>query len=145
MDNHYELFSIIFEHYKKCKSPETEKYSDKITGLKLEEIPVFNKDKVLENMMGDSDLLNELVKMFSLELPDFMAKINEFFAKGDLCEIRKNSHRLKGAAGFSGACRIEKIAQEIQHLPEDTAISDIEPFLICLEKEKNEFLKVVNS
>lgn len=140
-----ELFSTIFEYYEKFRIFRRNENSDMIRSLKLEELPVFDRDKVLENLMGDTDLLDELVSMFSVELPDFFAKIQDSFKEGNLSEIRKISHQLKGAAGFSGARRVERIAREIQELSEDDGTSNLEPLLNYLEKEKNEFLKTINS
>ena len=140
-----ELFSTIFKFHEKYRTSGRNEKFDMIENLKLEQLPIFDKDKVLDNLMGDTDLLNELVGMFSLELPDFSTKINKHFQEGNLAEVRKVSHQLKGAAGFSGARRIERIAQEIQHISEDDKACDIEPLLIQMEKEKNDFLNNIKS
>ncbi len=139
-----ELFSTIFEYYKKFNTFRRNENSNMISNLKLDELPVFDRDKVLENLMGDMDLLNELVGMFSQELPDFCTKINGSFEEGNFSEVKKRSHQLKGAAGFSGARRIERIALEIQQLSEDDTAPNIGPLLTQLEIEKIEFLKAIN-
>lgn len=143
--NGKELTTTIFHYYEKFRTPKMNQDNKKAINLNLEDLPVFCKEKVLENLMGDNDLLDELISMFSVELPDFSAKIMENFKAGNLSEVKKSAHRLKGAAGFSGARRIERIAQEMQHLSENEDAYNIEFLINNLEEEKTRFLKIIES
>ncbi len=85
---------------------------------------VLDRKALLENVEGDVEFLNDLVKGFLEYSPDVMSRIEEAFSEGDGQTLEDAAHTIKGALGtfraaaaFEAASRLENIARE-GNLPE---------------------------
>jgi HPt (histidine-containing phosphotransfer) domain-containing protein len=79
--------------------------------------------EIYSTLVDDEDLL-ELVQLFVDELPERLAKLVDALHQGEIAEVGRYAHQLKGAAGSYGfdavtpfAARLEKSARSGE--PED--------------------------
>jgi HPt (histidine-containing phosphotransfer) domain-containing protein len=93
-------------------------------------------EEIYSTLLDDEDLL-ELVELFVEELPSRIAQIVEAKEAGNVTEIGRFAHQLKGAAGSYGfdvvtpfAARLERAARSAE--PEEVIESALQELLeIC--------------
>jgi HPt (histidine-containing phosphotransfer) domain-containing protein len=59
----------------------------------------LDRGSILERLEGNSELLTELVQLFLGEAPQLIEAMRKALQRGDLRELRRSAHSLKGAAG----------------------------------------------
>ena len=62
---------------------------------------------------GEPDVLTEVLRMFLLEAPKRMDRLRNAHAAGDIQEVHRSAHSLKGSAGNIGATAMYDICCEI--------------------------------
>lgn len=74
--------------------------------------------EAIYSTLNDDEELLELVELFVSELPTRMAKLTELATRGDIAELGRFAHQIKGAAGSYGfddvtpyAARLEEAAR----------------------------------
>jgi histidine phosphotransfer protein HptB len=80
------------------------------------------KDELLYSRLGSDPDLGEIVTMFVEEMPDRIANLLNQFNSGDLENLRRTAHQLKGAAGSYGFDTISPAAGRLE-----SAVKDNEP------------------
>jgi len=70
---------------------------------------------LLSDFSDDPDML-ELVEMFVDDMPSRISALEQAFGSGDIGEISRLSHQLKGAAGGYGFGSITDAAAEVESL-----------------------------
>lgn len=85
---------------------------------------VLSKDELLYSRLGDDPDLGEIVTMFVEEMPDRMATLLGQFNDGDLENLRRTAHQLKGAAGSYGFDLISPAAAQLESVIRDEAPLD---------------------
>ena len=107
---------------------------------------VLDREALLENVDGDMEFLDNLVKRFLEYSPDLLSRIEKAFCEGDRLTLEEAAHTMKGAVGsfratlaFEAASRLEKVAGEgnltevseaIEKLKEE--LEDLKPVLTGL-------------
>ncbi len=66
-------------------------------------MPVFDREKAMVAVDGDTNLLRELLAMFRNEYPALLEKINQAVSAEDSAELRLHAHTLKGTLATLGA------------------------------------------
>src|SRR3984893_2474247 len=59
----------------------------------------LDRGSILERLEGNSELLTELVQLFLGEAPQLLEAMRKALQQGDMQELRRSAHSLKGAAG----------------------------------------------
>src|SRR4030066_524879 len=68
---------------------------------------VMDKDGALQRLGGDEELLVELVKLFSENIPQQIDKLGEAIKSADMELARQIAHSVKGAAANVGAVTVQ--------------------------------------
>ena len=80
---------------------------------------IWDATAALENLDGDSDLLDEMIALFLVEGPKHLSELSRFQVEGNLPALANTAHVIKGAVGhFYG-----NTAKECASLLEQTARS----------------------
>lgn len=59
----------------------------------------LNRALILEQLEGNSELLIELVELFSEEAPQLLEAMRKSIRQGDMQGLARSAHSMKGAAG----------------------------------------------
>lgn len=78
--------------------------------------PVFDRDGLLERIMGDEEILKMVVSGFAEESFGYMASLEEAAAAGDVLRTGEIAHMIKGTAANVGASRVQEVAFEIEKI-----------------------------
>jgi len=78
----------------------------------------LNRALILERLEGDSELLTELVELFLGQAPQLIGAMRKALQQGDMEELARSAHSMKGAASnfiahgtVSAASRLEDDAK----------------------------------
>ncbi len=75
---------------------------------------VFDIDKLLENQMNDEDLALNIVKVFLEEIPKHIEKLRAHIATGDIKNIIRMTHSIKGASAVVFCEAMRSLAFEME-------------------------------
>ncbi|MCP4155504.1 MAG: response regulator [bacterium] len=75
---------------------------------------IYDHIAMTERMMGKASLVNKIAVTFLKDADSIMTKMKEALEKGELFEIRRYAHSLKGAAGNVCAYTFQETAFEIE-------------------------------
>jgi two-component system sensor histidine kinase/response regulator len=76
--------------------------------------PLRDEAKALEHLGGDSELLDELVRMFMDRLPEQLEELRQCGTSGDLRRLSRLAHAQKGSAGAIGAVAARTLASALE-------------------------------
>ena len=65
------------------------------------------------NIPGEPDVLTEVMKMFLQEVPPRIERLRNAFAAGDIQEVHRIAHSLKGSAGNIGARAMFDVCKQL--------------------------------
>ncbi len=78
------------------------------------EVPVIDESRLLSEFGGDREILAELRDLFLSQAPPLYATILESMDGGNVPEMVKDAHSLKGACATYGAPRLTTVCKEIE-------------------------------
>jgi CheY-like chemotaxis protein len=126
--------------------------SKQITGLKIPEnkisIPkddkqIFDKKDFLKRVDGDDELAKELLEIYLKNASLLIENLKLAFQEGNLNKIKILSHTLKGSSANIGAKSVNFRVTEIENLVREGKLEDIGSAIKLLEKEDDDFKKLV--
>lgn len=95
--------------------------------------PFIDFQELLDRVDNDRQLLYELFSIFKDDFPGSLAKLRDAVTRGDLAEIARLSHTLKGTLGnlaadpaMNSAARLEQTARAGQAAQLTAALADFE-------------------
>ncbi len=88
--------------------------------------------------MSKRDILKEVIEIFITTTPEFLASIRQAFEGRDADVLAKEAHKLKGSAASIGACKVQSLAAQVQHLGEQQDLGEIAVLLEQLEEAYQE-------
>jgi HPt (histidine-containing phosphotransfer) domain-containing protein len=97
-----------------------------------QQLPVISPDTALE-LMGGPELFAEIGTMLLDELPELMGLIREHAANGELVELSKTAHRMKGNFGVIAAGQAQEAAKDLEYSSRDGDVATAEAALVALE------------
>jgi two-component system sensor histidine kinase/response regulator len=100
---------------------------------KLNEI--FDKDRVMEQVDGDVELLMEMVELFTSGYPELLSNIKNAVTKKDSNLLGRNAHTLKGSVGNFAADSVYDAALSLEIMGHNNDMSHAEEAYIKLVKE----------
>jgi two-component system sensor histidine kinase/response regulator len=74
----------------------------------------LNRASILERLEGNQDLLTELVQLFQVEAPQLIEAMHKALRQGDMQELGRSAHTLKGAAGYFLAHGTVSVAKQLE-------------------------------
>ena len=96
---------------------------------------------------GDIIFRNELIGIFLEQIPDFIGKMNKFFASNNLESLAREAHTAKSSVLIFGMTNTGQLLKQLQLWAEKKKTDEIEPVLKQVEKDlnhaKKELLKVL--
>lgn len=112
------------------------KYLQNLDGL-VADVPVVDT-AALQEMDLDDEVLHDLMIMYLEQTPEQIGRIRSLATLGDINQMRKVAHTLKGTSANLGASRMAEIARHIEHVDEKSGPAEIRHFVTCLEKQFQE-------
>jgi HPt (histidine-containing phosphotransfer) domain-containing protein len=74
----------------------------------------LDKDRVLESLGGDQELLWDVLGILLNELPRHMASLQEAIWSGDAGAIEHLAHSIKGELGYLSLAEVSRSARDIE-------------------------------
>jgi CheY-like chemotaxis protein/HPt (histidine-containing phosphotransfer) domain-containing protein len=87
----------------------------------------FDRAAALEHCGDDAQLLSELVSMFLVEIPGWMANLSEGLATGDAEKVKRTAHTIKGAVGTFGARPAQAAALRLETIGKQGDLAEAGP------------------
>ena len=84
---------------------------------------------------GEPDVLTEVLKMFLDEAPPRIARLRNALAAGNIEELQRAAHSLKGSAGNIGATGMFGVCQQLDSLGRSGNIESAGPLIEALDAE----------
>jgi CheY-like chemotaxis protein/HPt (histidine-containing phosphotransfer) domain-containing protein/anti-sigma regulatory factor (Ser/Thr protein kinase) len=78
------------------------------------EAVIFDKAGLLERVLGDEELVKELIEEFLKEILDRLKDLNIALDKRDFSSVRSHGHTIKGTSGNMGAITLQKVAARLE-------------------------------
>jgi len=107
--------------------------------------PKWSKDVLLENLMGDEELTRTIVSAFSNDIATQIDKLEQFIDAGDLQEMERKAHTIKGAAANVGAHVLQEIAFALEKAGNTGNIDGVEGDLEKLKIRFSDLQKEMKS
>ncbi len=79
-----------------------------------EKLQSLNRDSLQERLMGDKELIVEVLKVFLDDAPKQLADMKDALPEKNMEKLRDAAHSLKGSAGNIGAERLHSVARQIE-------------------------------
>lgn len=88
---------------------------------------IISLDIINKSMMGNSDLIKQLVDMYITQSPIDFETLREAIQTGDKVLIRERAHHIKPTMQYIGASNLQDEFQKIETLAkEDAPLAEIE-------------------
>jgi len=107
------------------------------------DIPVFDRDSLMERMGGDEKFVKEVINIFLMDAPLQMSAIKESIEKKDVEGILTHAHTLKGAAANVDALTMREICISIENSARQGSTDNAEMMLESLLLEYERFKKII--
>ena len=84
---------------------------------------------------GEPDVLTEVLRLFLQEVPPRMERLRNACADGNIEDVYRAAHSLKGSAGNIGAQRLMAVCRELDEMGRAGDLTDAAPLLAALALE----------
>lgn len=78
------------------------------------ESPVFDHEGMLNLLMGDEELVKEVIELFLADIPRQIQTLKEFLEDGDVPGSERQAHTIKGASASVCGQRLRQVAFEME-------------------------------
>jgi two-component system, sensor histidine kinase and response regulator len=116
------------------KQTESSPSKDKIKQFELTD-SIFDRDGLLQRLMGDEDFAKEIIDDFLKQIPDNLFALKNALNKKDLLLVKREAHIIKGASGNVGALALQKIAEQVEISGEEKDFVKIRSFVEELDTQ----------
>jgi CheY-like chemotaxis protein/HPt (histidine-containing phosphotransfer) domain-containing protein len=108
---------------------------EKIKEIESVELPVWDKPKLMDILLGDEDLAVIIQNSFLADIPQQIQKLNSFLKSGDVSNTERQAHTIKGAAANVGGERLKAVAFEMEKSARNMNLTAAAIFMKDLETE----------
>jgi signal transduction histidine kinase/CheY-like chemotaxis protein len=116
-----------------CGEALQESDSAKVFHALDETLPVLDMEVIgqIRSLDGadDTSFLRTIVEEYNSRAPELIQKIKQTFRNGDLGELGRAAHSLKGVSGMMGAMRVSNLSLCLETAARDESLNEIEPLL----------------
>ena len=84
---------------------------------------------------GEPDVLTEVLQLFLQEVPPRMDRLRIACAVGNIKEVYRTAHSLKGSAGNIGAQRLMGVCRQLDEMARAGDLTEVAPLLAALGLE----------
>lgn len=95
--------------------------------------PTYDRDRALERVAGDEDLLQELNDSFREESGQWMSRLRTALDQGDAETVGEVAHTIKGAAETIGGVEVTELAKTLEEQGWDEDLEGAEEYYDDLE------------
>ena len=99
------------------------------------ETPVFDREALLQRLMGNRTLMNRVTETFLESAPAYVSNLRTLAAEGNAPAARREAHTLKGAAATVSAPRLRGLALEAEQAAAAGSWGAVDGVLPKLEEE----------
>jgi CheY-like chemotaxis protein len=96
---------------------------------------VFDKEHLLERLMGDKDILPSIIEQFINDLPERIETLKKALHQGDALIVQIQAHSIKSAAGNIGANALQGILLQIKTAAKDKNLAKAASFTSALDEQ----------
>ncbi len=118
-----------------CSTSEQTPGIEKGNGFANIPTEILDLKAIAELIGNDSEILKEILNLFAEDAPSQINKIRDGLDEGNIEDILRAAHTLKGAAANIIAEGVRKAAEEIEHNADEGSIDNIGEQLKDLEEE----------
>jgi signal transduction histidine kinase/DNA-binding response OmpR family regulator len=104
---------------------------------------LFNRERILASLDGDTVLLEKVVGLFLEECPKAMADIRKAIDEGDAQHVNLAAHTLKGSASNFGAPAAVDLALRLERMGRDQDLGGAEEVYVALTEEVEHLRKAL--
>jgi HPt (histidine-containing phosphotransfer) domain-containing protein len=108
-------------------------------------LPVLDRVAAVRSMGGDESMFETFIDLFIEDSANQIAVMEDAIAEDDAERLERAAHSLKGAAATMHAERIREVADRLEMMSHDKAISDAGAVLTCLLHELSALKEYVKS
>jgi len=95
----------------------------------------WDKERALERVEGDQELLADLCRIFLEESPKLLESLRVAIAAGDADSVHRAAHSLKGESGYLEASKLSETARQLESMGHENNLSQAPAVLEVLERE----------
>jgi len=99
------------------------------------ELPVWDRPKLMDILLGDEDLAVIIQDSFLADIPQQIQKLHSFLKSGDVSGTERQAHTIKGAAANVGGERLKAVAFEMEKSARNMDLTAAGIFMKDLETE----------
>ena len=111
----------------------------------LNELPVFDKESLIEKVGDDPELVAVIIETFVTDAGAQIEALEAFLRDGDAQGFAAQAHSLKGAAGNVGAQRVYKLSLDLEMAGKEERLEGAHDILATLKEKFQEFTQAVAS
>ena len=93
----------------------------------------LNREEILDRLEGSQELLAELIDLFLGEAPQLIDAMRNGLEKGDMQELSRSAHSMKGAASNFMACGTANAAAQLENDAKNGDVESAKASLAALE------------
>jgi CheY-like chemotaxis protein len=113
----------------------TETNIQKNSPISENRLQIFVKEKFMERMAGDYNLVNEITSMFLNNIPVIIANMKKAADIDNMDEVSSYAHSIKGSSANIGGDVLSDIAAKIEKLGRSGKTTEIQTLIPELEKQ----------
>jgi CheY-like chemotaxis protein/HPt (histidine-containing phosphotransfer) domain-containing protein len=107
--------------------------------------PPYNRAVLLQNLGGDTELLDRVTVLFKENTPAYLARMHQAIAERDEVALKKAAHTLLSSLEVFGAHRARDIARTLQNPGELKNLDEAGSHFTELKKETDRILAALGS
>lgn len=85
---------------------------------------IFDRSVALHHTGDDTGILEEILRMFLEQGPERMALVESALARGEVKDLEREAHGLKGAAATLGMEQLRRASHAVERLAADGRLDD---------------------
>ena len=106
---------------------------------------VFDRDDLLERLMGNAALADRVLARFTSDVPAQLAALSDALNRADHNATRSIAHSVKGAAANVGGSQLREMARQIEQLAKDGDLERVRHLLPDLNACWERFRQAIDS
>ncbi|MDY6851148.1 MAG: response regulator, partial [Thermodesulfobacteriota bacterium] len=112
---------------------------DKASETKTQGEEIFDRAGLLDRILGDEELLKEVLEIYLQETPGHIESIKEALKKSDASEVTQHGHKIKGSSGMICAEGMQALGSRVETAGKK---DDLTQAASLVEKMEREFAKL---
>ena len=106
---------------------------------------LYNLEQALDRVGGEFQTVCELIEIFEEECPKLKKLIRESIASGDVKELQRAAHMIKGSVDVFGAKPAREAAWRVETMARENDLGDIDSAVVVLETELDRLMPALDA